>query len=248
MRDLFVVVPTRSRPHNVLPVVEAWLATEAFGDATLCFAIDHDDPAHGDYLDALQDAAALGDRGRPPFTLHVHQSPRHEQLVPKLNGVATLHASLDPVPFAVGFAGDDHLPRTPGWARRYLDALRELGTGIVYPDDGYQGEKLPTSWAMTSDIIRSLGAMVPAGVEHLYCDNAVRDLGDRAGCLRYLPAVLVEHLNPYANGKAEMDDQYARVNSRPQYRADRRAYREWVTRDLPRQAAVVRSLRTGALP
>ncbi|WP_037684635.1 hypothetical protein, partial [Streptomyces griseus] len=106
--------------------------------------------------------------------------------------------------------------RTVGWAGRYVDELRQLGTGIVYGDDGYQGERLPTQWAMTADVVGALGRMVPAPVEHLYCDNSVLDLGRAAGCIRYLPDVLVEHMHPVA-GKAADDDQYRRVNSSAQY-------------------------------
>lgn len=245
MRELLVIVPSRSRPHNVLPVVEAWLDTGAFADAELLFAIDADDPAYGAYSEALQTAAGLLVEAGHGGLLRVHSIPRHEQLVPKLNGVAAVHVQFYPERYALGFAGDDHRPRTPGWARRHLDALRELGgTGIVYPDDGYQGETIPTSWVMSSDIVRALGAMVPAEVEHLFCDNAIRDLGEAADCLRYLPAVLVEHLHPVA-GKADDDDQYRRVNHRRQWRADKAAYRGWRERDLARQAGVIRALRTG---
>ncbi len=245
MKDLLVIVPTRSRPHNVLPVVEAWIATGAFEAAELLFAIDYDDPVRSDYLREIGRAGGeLG--GKMPAALLRHaQLPHHLQLVPKLNTIATARAEYY-AHFALGFAGDDHRPRTVGWAQRYLEELRQLGSGIVYPDDGYQHERIPTSWAMTADIVRALSAMVPAPVEHLYCDNAIRDLGEAAGCLRYLPDVLVEHLHPVA-GKADDDEQYQRVNSRPQFRADRKAYRGWQRSDLPRQVGMIMGLRNGGI-
>lgn len=239
---MLVIVPTRSRPHNIEPVVTAWLETAAFPTADLLFAVDADDPLRDAYDRALEaQARRLSKVGA---TLRSHSLPRHEQLVPKLNGVAKLHADMSPQYIAMGFAGDDHLPQTYGWAGIMLDVLREMGTGIVYPDDGYQHGRIPTSWLMTTDIIRALGAMVPAPVEHLFCDNAVRDLGLGANCLRYLPEVLVEHMHPVA-GKVASDEQYERVNSRDQWRADQRAYRGWRRGTLPRQAAQVRDLTTG---
>lgn len=245
MKDLLVIVPTRSRPHNVEPVVQSWLDTQAFDHADLLFAYDLDDPAAEHYRDELQDAAQhVEDRiGRRILQYPLHQ---HQQLVPKLNRVATQYAMTSPAPFALGFAGDDHRPRTPGWAKRFVDELRQMKTGIVYPDDGYR-QDIPTSWYMTSDIVRALGAMVSAPVEHLYCDDALRDLGRDAGCLRFMPDVLVEHLNPYAGEKAPMDEQYARVNARSQYVTDGRAYRRWRRFDLPRQAGVIRNLATGEM-
>jgi len=146
--------------------------------------------------------------------------------------------------WAVGFAGDDHLPQTIGWAARYLTVLRELGTGMVYGDDGYQGAKLSTEWAITSDVVRALGRMVPAPVEHMFCDNAVLELFMAAGAVRHLPEVRIEHMHPYA-GKATTDDQYQRVNSREQMSRDRRTFRAWQVATLASQVATVRALRAG---
>jgi hypothetical protein len=235
MTDLITIVPTRTRPEAIPRVVEAWQATGAFDDgAEVMFVIDYDDPRFVDYMDALQANTQDG--------VNFTSIPYWKPLVPKLNDRALSLALYSPEVFALGFAGDDHLPRTPGWARRYVETLREAGTGIVYCDDGYQGENIPTQWAMTSDIVRALGGMVPAPVEHLYCDNAVRDVGRQAGCLHYLEDVLIEHMHPVA-GKAPSDEQYQRVNSRTQYRGDRPAYRRW--RDgagLTDDAAKVRAL------
>lgn len=238
MADLLVIVPTRSRPEAVARVVRAWMATDAFEVASLLFAFDLDDPRQPDYLAEFD---ALG--WSQTWPLYFRQMLRHEQLVPKLNSVAVDHASADSF-FALGFAGDDHLPRTPGWAQAYLKTLREMRTGIVSCPDGYRDDRLPTQWAMTADIVRALGAMVPAPVEHLYCDDAVRALGDAAESYDYLGDHMIEHMNPYA-GKAEMDAQYERVNGGVQYKRDRRAYREWRAHDLDRQAGIIRRLRGG---
>ncbi|MFI2663732.1 hypothetical protein [Micromonospora carbonacea] len=233
MADLLVIVPSRGRPESLPKVVKAWQATGAFDHAELMFAIDDDDPSRDAYL-----AHQL-----PCVSIRV--APRWQPMVHKLNNAAVVRATgTSPLGgfCALAFAGDDHLPRTPGWAGRYVDELRQLGTGIVYGDDGYQGERLPTQWAMTVDIVRALGRMVPAPVEHLYCDNSVLDLGRAAGCIRYLPDVLVEHMHPVA-GKAVDDDQYRRVNSGDQYARDGRAYRRWLRSGLRVDAARVRELR-----
>lgn len=233
MIDLVTIVPTRSRPEAVERVVEAWQATRAFDEgAELLFVVDRDDPRCAEYRAALITcpigvSSAYADVWRP--------------LVPKLNTIATSLA-VGKYAYAIGFAGDDHLPRTVGWVGRYLAALRRLGTGIVYCDDGYQGANIPTQWAMTADLVRSLGRMVPAPVDHLYCDNAVRDLGRGADCLTYLPDVLIEHMHPVV-GKARTDAQYDRVNGREQYRHDRAAYRGWARGgDLAADVKTVRTL------
>lgn len=235
--DLLVIVPSRGRPESLERVAAAWYETGAFADAGLVFAVDVDDPAYPQYRAAL-DRLAVADPG--PTTINLMNAGAWRPMVPKLNRAAAMFAEQGH--FALGFAGDDHLPRTRGWARRYLDELHQLGTGIVYGNDGIQGQRLPTQWAMTADIVRALGRMVPADVEHLYCDNAVKDLGEAADCLRYLPNVLIEHMHPVA-GKAATDAGYARVNRPEQYRRDRAAYETWRDRLLPDQAAMVRALR-----
>lgn len=235
--DLLVIVPTRGRPQSIAAVVEAWTATGAWKDATLAFVTDYDDPQRDAYFAAFNEVPLPDPDERHPVRMVAADVWR--PLVPKLNLAANLWA---PDHFAVAFMGDDHRPRTPGWAARYIEALRELGTGIVYGNDLIQGAGLPTQWAMTSDIVRALGRMVPAEVEHLYCDNAILDLGREAGCLRYLPDVVIEHCHPIA-GRGQWDEGYERVNARTQYAKDRAAYGRWKSEQLVVDAATVRGLK-----
>lgn len=244
--DLIIIVPTRSRPMHVQRVVQAWLDTDAFYGAELVFVIDQDDPSRDDYIDAFATAAdMIPDELMQRRAMTWMSAGVWRPLVPKLNRAAQ-HLNAMQRPYALGFAGDDHRPRTSGWARMYVQALRD-GAGIVYGDDGYQHENLPTEWAMRADIVQALGRMIPADVEHLFCDNSIRDLGQATGLLRYLPEVSIEHLHPAA-GKGEPDEQYRRVNGSDQWRRDRRAYREWRRSGLPADAAVVTALRKGETP
>lgn len=231
---MLIIVPTRSRPESVAKVVRAWEDTDAFRHADLLFAADRDDPKAYDYASAFTLHKNLG------FPIKWHWEDKWMPLVPKLNQSALDHRHLY---FAIGFAGDDHLPRTWGWVQTYILALRRLGTGVVSCPDGYREDKLPTQWAMTADIVRVLGRMVPAPVEHLYCDDAVQQLAELAGCYAYLDDVLIEHMTPFA-GKASKDEQYRKVNSVGQYQRDRLAYREWRLGGLERDAQKVRKLLT----
>jgi hypothetical protein len=127
------------------------------------------------------------------------------------------------------------------WDLAYLDALREMGTGIVYGNDLLQGKRLPTQVAMTADIIRALGYMVPPELFHMYADDWWKVLGHNAGCLRYLPDVIVEHMHPVA-GKAEWDEGHKRVNAQEVYDRDYAAYASLQTRELPGAIFRVRAL------
>lgn len=243
MPELAVIVPTRGRPENIRKVIGAWDFTNAWDVADLVLAVDADDPEIRRYHE-LAAEHEHPDTGEDLF--RVIEYTTWLPMAHKLNATAARLAAEGRY-FALGFAGDDHLPQTIGWAKRYLTVLHELGTGMVYGDDGYQGAKLSTEWAITADVVAALGdRMVPAPVEHMYSDNSIMDLFNGAGAIRHLPEVRVEHFNPYAGGKAPMDDQYKRVNGRDQYRRDRLDYERWKRTGLAADVATVRALRPGA--
>lgn len=239
MPDLAIIVPTRGRPENVLKVIQAWTFTDAWDHADMVLVADADDPEVQGYRDVVAGFNHNAAPEEPIATLI--EVPAWLPMVHKLNAAARDLAGRY---FALGFAGDDHLPQTIGWAARYLTVLRELGTGMVYGDDGYQGRKLSTEWAITSDVVRALGRMVPADVEHMYCDNSMMDLFGSAGAMRWLPEVRIEHMHPVV-GKAKTDEQYQRVNHRDQYAKDRRSYQRWRDHGQAADVAVVRDLRKG---
>ena len=238
---LAVIVPTRGRPDNIRKVIAAWDATDAWSCADLILAVDGDDPESIGYQQIIWDRQEVSS----------YLIDQWQPMVPKLNRAAVAAAETRKY-FAIGFAGDDHLPRSIGWAQHYLAALWEMRTGMVYGDDGYQGRKLSTEWAITADVVRELGGMVPAPVDHLYCDNAMMDLFGGADALRYMgDEVQIEHMHPAA-GKAASDDQYEKVNSRQQYAGDRRKYEIWKNTQGPSrlgaQIEIIRRLRGEVAP
>jgi hypothetical protein len=227
MTDLVVIVPSRNRPHAAAEVASAFRETGA--TARLVFAADDDDPTRNQYLRALDEYPAAT----------VHYGPAPSTMVKALNLVAAAYANEA---YAIGFMGDDHRPRTRKWDQLYVEALRELGTGIVYGNDLLQGPNIPTQCAMTADIVRALGHMAPPPLTHLYVDNYWRDLGEAAGCLRYLPDVVVEHMHPVA-GKADWDEGHVRVNAHAMYQRDAEAYGRYVNEHFAADLAKVQALR-----
>jgi len=227
MDELAFVVPSRNRAASVRSLIRSFNET-CTEDTSLVISIDHDDPQRAEYFDLVTE----------PSTVTV-------DLVVGVN--STMAQALNRAcrginSYAVGFMGDDHRPRTRGWDKAYLDTLRDLGTGIVYGNDLLQGERLPTQVAMTSNIVQALGYMTPPGLGHMYLDNFWFDLGKTAGCLVYLPDVVVEHLHPVA-GKAQWDADYARVNDAAVYSRDRVAYQRYIaTGGLRRDAEKVKTL------
>lgn len=127
---------------------------------------------------------------------------------------------------------DDHWPVTVGWDVLYLNALTELGgTGVVYGNDLFQGERLPTVPGLSTDIVRGLGWYAPPELGHLFVDNFWLQLGKRSGQLRYLPDTIIEHRHPDAFGAViPQDDTYARGGMSPaRWAADGAAWNEIIS-------------------
>lgn len=225
MTGLVTIVPSRGRPAAADEMVTAFRQT-CEAPTLLVLAVDRDDPN----LDAYVELLARNDE--PPGLLRVevevYIADAPSTMVRTLNLAARQYA---PRAQAVAFMGDDHRPRTRGWDVAYLDALREMRTGLVYGNDLLQGENLPTHVAMTSDIVQTLGYMAPPPLTHLFVDNYWLTLGKGAGRIKYLPDVVVEHVHPFA-GKAAMDDGYSRVNAASMYAADGAAYTDFNPRLL----------------
>jgi hypothetical protein len=232
--DLVVIVPSRGRPHAVAELLDAFRDT-CTAETQVVVAVDDNDPMLPKY----------------PYA-NTCLVPKATNMVRALNFAAagivggreatpTEMAWAGEVPFAVGFMGDDHRPRTVGWDQRYLDRLHRLKTGMVYGNDLLQCERLPTQVAMTSDIIRALGYMAPEQLSHLYVDNAWLALGTELGRISYLPDVVIEHLHPIA-AKGEWDEGYERVNNATAYARDRAVFGQWLRLQLPNDVQRIRQV------
>lgn len=205
--EMLLLIPTRGRPRNAARLDAALRATTS--DRTEWLFIVDDDPTN---TGAYRNAAAP-----------IRFQTTRRGLVGTLNhwsaGAAKKYR-------AVAFMGDDHLPRTQGWDALLLGAIGD-GPGLAYGDDLLQRAALPTMVAMSSDIIRALGYMVPPALWHLYCDNFWLELGAATDTLHYVPEAVIEHVHPVAR-KATWDAGYTEVNSPGQYSADERAWRRYL--------------------
>jgi hypothetical protein len=211
MDDLLVIIPTRGRPHAIPEIMQAWDDTRATAD--LLFCVDKDDPELAAYK---QQAKALAGDSRVRFVFWARK-----RLCGTLNQAAIKNASDYRF---LAFMGDDHRPRPASrpWDERFRECLSG-GPGIVYGNDLLQGEKMATAVAVTSDIVQTLGYMVPPQFEHLCVDLVWLDWGRGMQRITYLGDVVIEHLHPAAH-KAEMDAGYEEANSSEQVAKDGAAY------------------------
>jgi len=209
MRNLVVLVPSRNRPQNIEDLIKSFDETETESD--LIVIVDDDEPQMDAYLQLGCDVLMVEKQGKG--------------MAKPLN-FAARHYAHKYRHFA--FLGDDHRPRTKNWDLHFINTLDELGTGLVYGNDLFQGENLATAVGMTGNIVNALGGMVPPDMIHLYLDNFWMTLGKDLNALRYIPEVVLEHLHPVA-GKAEWDEGYRAVNAEEVYSADKKALDDYLS-------------------
>ena len=200
-----VLVPSRGRPENAERLAQAFKDTGA--EADLYIVIDNDDPKWNEYAKSENYKKLPADN-------------KTGGCAKSLNTGAVLLLDITKYPLYdyFVFMGDDHLPRTPGWDKAFIQALGH-NTGIVYGDDLLQGANLPTAYGMSRDLVNELRGMTFPGCVHLFFDNFVKQLGLDLEYLKYLPDVIIEHMHPIA-GKAQMDEGYERVNQPKWYEKD----------------------------
>jgi hypothetical protein len=220
--SLLMIVPSRGRPRNLDLLVEAWASTTS-GHADLVVALDDDDPALYQYNAHRIAMVTVGPR---------------QSFVAWTNEVAIGH--VGDYRF-IGSMGDDHRPRTVGWDRMICEALDDLGSGLVYADDLGPPPIVPSAVAITSDIIATLGYMIPPTLEHNGADLFWNDLAVALDRSRFLPEVVLEHLH-FGEAKSAIDHIY--LEAADKLDADRERYaryrRERFDRDVERLRANLR--------
>ena len=173
----------------------------------MVFVVDDDDVTMIDYVQSDLPVVSLEHSGGG--------------MGPPMNAAALKYAPDFDI---VGFIGDDHKFRTPGWDERIEEAL--IPGGFAYGND-LARDDIPTEVFISSEIVLELGWFCLPGAYHLYLDNTWADLGNMTNSLYYLPDVIIEHQHPIY-GKAETDEGYKRVNAPAIYSHDGTLYGQWI--------------------
>lgn len=217
-----VLCPSRGRPDAAAAVLESFLETRRDPGSRLVFVVDADDESRDryptGYVRIIEPRGSMGGAVRVAAGDH------------GLLGHAT----------SVGMIGDDCRFRTTGWDEA-LDGWLSERVGIAWPDDGWahswSSEDKAAHWWLSRPIVDAMGMAPPT--QHLFMDDYWAQLGHAAGCARFFPDVLVEHLHPLA-GKAEMDATYQRSSRFAP--GDRRWYRRWQTHGKPDDVRRLRAI------
>jgi hypothetical protein len=210
--DLVVLIPTRGRPDNAVALEQAFVDTNT--TAKRFYIVDFSDETRSEYSWKLPLESVImihNETGGMAYPLNYAA----RQFTGEFDNFA--------------FMGDDHRPRTTNWDEKFVEELY-AGSDIVYGNDLFQGASLPTQVAMSAEIVKALRGMVPDNLRHLYLDNFWLKLGQDLNKIKYLPEVIIEHCHAF-NGKAPMDENYARVNAPEVYSADKVAFDNYIASD-----------------
>jgi hypothetical protein len=210
--DLVVLIPTRGRPDNAIALEQAFVETNT--KAKRFYIVDFNDETRSEYSWKLPVESVImihNETGGMAYPLNYIA----RQFIGEFDNFA--------------FMGDDHRPRTANWDEKFVEELY-TGSDIVYGNDLFQGSALPTAVAMSAQIVEHLRGMVPDTQRHLYLDNFWLKLGQDLGKIKYMPDVIIEHCHAF-NGKAPMDENYARVNAPEIYSADKIAFDNYIASD-----------------
>jgi hypothetical protein len=207
---MLVLCPSRGRPDKAIEAYQSFLATVRDSGSKFLVVVDRDDPDASGYANHVP-------------VLMVEPSGRSGMTDPINKAAASVWDDYD----ILGFIGDDHRFRTPGWDVTFTAALTEA-PGLAYGNDLLRRNgDIATQWFVNARIVRALGYFALPACRHLYLDNAWRVLGDALGSRHYFDDVIIEHMHPMA-GKAAWDAGYQRVNSQQWYDEDRLAFESWL--------------------
>lgn len=194
------ILPTRSRPHNLLRLIDAWRLTGTSSSCELC--IDFDDPSREQY-EKME---------TPGWGLFIgHRGP--------LSGIYNNAFERHPHEPWYGFIADDVVPVTKFWDINLIEAAGS--DGMAVPAGGETTGGCP-HFVLGGDFVRSMGWISLPGLDRIYIDTVWGDLAKSKGVYRELHNVKLEH-HHFSNGKAPIDETYRKYRKAQ----DKLIYENW---------------------
>lgn len=132
--------------------------------------------------------------------------------------IEAVNADIQNVPWTwdiVVIVSDDMVPQIKGYddvLRSHMMANYPDTNGILWVNDGTQGDRLNTISIMGREMYRSFGYIYHPSYMSLYCDTEFTDLckGSLASKCTYIPYILIRHEHPGTGFPERNDALYAR--------------------------------------
>lgn len=194
-RRLLVRLPTRNRPLRAVEVARKY--TDMAGvPVTVEVIMDHDDPTMNN-SEVIQRLVNLG---------CVVTVGSHKSKIEAVNG-----GRVDEWDVLL-MASDDMIPVVDGYGQRVLDAMEQhfpLLDGLIYFDDGFQGENLCTLPIFGRRLYDQFGYVYHPAYLSLFSDAEQTDLLREMKRIAYIDERIIEH-HHHVWGKSQNDALYQR--------------------------------------
>jgi hypothetical protein len=144
----------------------------------------------------------------------------------------------------LGLIGDDCVPETAEWDKSLIAGLD--GTNFVSCDDAWLApNKVGNCWAISGGLVRTVGYILPPGLQHLFVDDVWETLGRATGCWRVRMDVRVRHV---AVAKGDAPPGFTTANPGPDrhaglWAADEAVVARWRAEALPDLTRAVTAFR-----
>ena len=203
---ILLKVPTRSRPSRVLKTLEAYMKLanhpEHIGVALSC---DEDDTTMNKDLIRSEVKQTL----RMAEWRRVFYSANRTK-------IEACNANMSEIDYPwdiVVLVSDDMIPQVKGYddvIRNYMTANYPETNGILWFNDGYQGNKLNTLTIMGRRMYDSFGYLYHPSYKSLFCDTELTDLCNSSLKSRttYIPYCIIRHEHPGTGFADRMDELY----------------------------------------
>lgn len=195
--------PTRSRPQKVVETLSTYLRLATGVDRIgVLVSCDDDDTSMRKNLVQEELHRALA-----PTAWH------RIAFGPNTTKIQACNADMDTVDYPwdiVVLVSDDMIPQVSGWddvLRAQMMARFPDTRGILWCNDGYQGEKLNTLSIMGRRMYQELGYLYHPDYKSLFCDTEFTDRcrSDLKDACHYIPYCLIRHEHP-GTGYAQNQD------------------------------------------
>jgi hypothetical protein len=176
-----VVMPTRGRPERCKQALESLFAT-AEGEIELIVGFN-------------PDSQYPVDERAKVYLSPTGPSQRTGEMAAMATGEIIMQGS------------DDFLWRTPGWDRIFHEKAEKHPIACFFFNDGRPEDKMDSCIPVVTRKFYEIAGYFPSYFFHFYGDTWVADIANMAGCLRYVPEVVIEHMHPKFR-KAQSDETY----------------------------------------
>lgn len=205
---ILLKVPTRSRPAQVLKTLEAYMRLanhpEHMGVAISC---DEDDTTMN--KDMIR--SEIKQRVRTAEWWRIYYSGNRTK-------IQACNANMNEIDYAwdiVVLVSDDMIPQVKGYddvIRNYMIANHPDTDGILWFNDGCQGDKLNTLTIFGRRMYESFGYLYHPAYKSLFCDTELTDLCRTTlkAKTTYVPYCIIRHEHPGTGFLDRMDELYAK--------------------------------------